>query len=223
MYNLQSCSLSLFFFSLPSSSPSSSFSLYLLGFPLSTSLPFSLHILYLSLSFSSMIDGTMYMQTLPNGTCVMSTAAAYRNHLNGRPSDLVYLEVDADTIKSQCALPGAHYRMFENQKGDSVVTKAAASERRCLVCERTGAGVKLVWCSKCRQVTYCGVACQRQDYKVHKTRCTDYLAARNDAKPRWMAKKQQRKENHKRKKEEDRQRQKKDRQRKKEEREGKKQ
>ena len=45
----------------------------------------------------------------------------------------------------------------------------------CAVCQATSTktGTKLNLCSKCRNVAYCSIECQRVDWKVHKSTCKD--------------------------------------------------
>ena len=45
------------------------------------------------------------------------------------------------------------------------------AEACCECCKAGGPSVKLVYCSKCKKVTYCSVACQKQDRKKHKETC----------------------------------------------------
>jgi len=45
----------------------------------------------------------------------------------------------------------------------------AASAESCAHCGKQGAGFKR--CSRCKQVAYCGVACQNADWKRHKKKC----------------------------------------------------
>ena len=45
----------------------------------------------------------------------------------------------------------------------------AARAESCAQCGKHGAGFK--HCSRCKQASYCGAACQNADWKRHKTRC----------------------------------------------------
>lgn len=44
------------------------------------------------------------------------------------------------------------------------------ASRRCFVCRGKG-NPKLMMCTICKKVRYCSKACQKRDWKVHKTRC----------------------------------------------------
>jgi hypothetical protein len=59
----------------------------------------------------------------------------------------------------------------------SITSTAAASifacdkDHKCATCGVGPAAVRFMRCSVCKAVTYCGAACQREDWKTHKRTC----------------------------------------------------
>ena len=49
-----------------------------------------------------------------------------------------------------------------------MVTKNGEVIRICSTCNKTS---ELKLCSKCKKVSYCSVACQKEDWSIHKKYC----------------------------------------------------
>jgi tetratricopeptide (TPR) repeat protein len=62
-----------------------------------------------------------------------------------------------------------HNRTAQRLEARAEVAAVEAKQQPCGHCATPG--VKYQKCSRCQQVYYCSVACQRSDWKVHKPRC----------------------------------------------------
>jgi len=62
------------------------------------------------------------------------------------------------------------------------VMSATSSEnktRHCQACERTAPDIKLFWCARCKQVSYCSKDCQTSNWKSHRASCKSQTSAQN--------------------------------------------
>jgi len=50
-------------------------------------------------------------------------------------------------------------------------TSSANKTRYCQACEKTEPDIKLFWCARCKQVSYCSKGCQTSNWKSHKVSC----------------------------------------------------
>jgi len=51
--------------------------------------------------------------------------------------------------------------------------------RHCQACEKTAPEIKLFWCARCKQVSYCSKECQTSNWKSHKVFCNNQVGANN--------------------------------------------